>query len=96
MRRCLVALGNCTRLFQCGDQRRPLHLFRGFLKQPHLAIDQSHKSNNRKADGSGENHFVEHLFLLVSDLVLGQKLSVSNSVYKVKWGENRTLKAECV
>ena len=43
------------------------------LQQFNLSIEESHNANDGNAKGGGEEHFVEHLFLLVSDLGLGQK-----------------------
>ena len=52
------------------------------LQEFKLSIEESHNANDGNAKGGGEEHFVEHLFLLVSDLVLGQTINICGSVYK--------------
>ena len=46
------------------------------LKQLKLSIEESHNTNDGYAKGGGEKHFVEHLFLLVSDLGLEQTIMI--------------------
>ena len=46
------------------------------LQQLKLSIEESHNTNYGYAKGGGEKHFVEHLFLLVSDLGLGQTIMI--------------------
>ena len=46
------------------------------LQQLKLSIEESHNTNDGYAKGGGEKHFVEHLFLLVSDLGLGQTIMI--------------------
>ena len=38
------------------------------LQQLNLSIEESHNTNDGYAKCGGEEHFVEHLFLLVYDL----------------------------
>ena len=45
-------------------------------QQLKLSIEESHNANDGNAKGCGEKHFVEHLFLLVSDLGLGQTIMI--------------------
>jgi hypothetical protein len=52
------------------------------LQQLKLSIQESHNTNDGYAKGGGEKHFVEHLFLLVSGLGLGQTINICGSVYK--------------
>ena len=59
------------------------------LQQLKLSIEESHSDNDGNAQGGGEKHFVEHLFLLVSALGLGQIVSTCSSCYKPEWSENR-------
>ena len=59
------------------------------LQQLNLSIEESHNANDGNAKGGGEEHFVEHLFLLVSDLGLGQKARICSSCYKLDWCDNR-------
>ena len=42
------------------------------LQQLKLSIEESHNANDGNAKGCGEKHFVEHLFLLVYGIGLGQ------------------------
>ena len=51
-------------------------------QQLKLSIEESHNANDGNAKGGGEKHFVEHLFLLVSDLGLGQTIRIYSAVYK--------------
>ena len=46
------------------------------LQQFKLSTEESHNANDGNAKGGGEKHFVEHLFLLVSDLGLGQTIMI--------------------
>ena len=46
------------------------------LQQFKLSIEESHNANDGNAKGGGEEHFVEHLFLRVSDLGLGQTIMI--------------------
>ena len=46
------------------------------LQQLKLSIEESHNTNDGYAKGGGEKHFVEHIFLLVSDLGLGQTIMI--------------------
>ena len=52
------------------------------LQQLKLSIEESHNADDGNAKGGGEEHFVEHLFLLVSDLGLGQMVNIRSSCYK--------------
>ena len=52
------------------------------LQQLNLSIEESHNANDGNAKGGGEEHFVEHLFLIVSDIGLGQTINICGSVYK--------------
>ena len=52
------------------------------LQQFKLSIEESHNANDGNAKGGGEEHFVEHLFLLVSDLGLGQAVMICNLCHK--------------
>ena len=63
------------------------------FQQFKLSIEESHNANDGNAKGGGEEHFVEHLFLLVSDLGLGQMVNICSSCYKPEWGENRPPKS---
>ena len=58
-------------------------------QQLKLSKEESHSANDGHAQGGGEKQFVEHLFLLVSDLGLRQIVSTCSSYYKPEWGENR-------
>ena len=58
-------------------------------QQLKLSIEESHSANDGNAQGGGEKQFVEHLFLLVSALGLGQIVSTCSSCYKPEWSENR-------
>ena len=40
------------------------------LLQLNLSIEESHNAYDGNAKGVGAEHFVEHLFLIVSDLAL--------------------------
>ena len=59
------------------------------LQQLKLSIEESHNANNGYAKGGGEEHFVEHLFLLASDLGLGHAARFCSSYYKLDWCDNR-------
>ena len=59
------------------------------LQQLKLSIEESHSANDGNAQGGGEKHFVEHLFLIVSPLGLRQLVSTCCSSYKPEWSENR-------
>ncbi len=59
------------------------------LQKLKLSIEESHSANDGHAQGGGEKHFVEHLFLLVSALGLRQIVSTCSSYYKPEWSENR-------
>ena len=48
-------------------------------QQLKLSIEESHSANDGHAQGGGEKQFVEHLFLLVSDLGLRQIVSTCSS-----------------
>ena len=61
------------------------------LQQLKLSIEESHNANDGNAQGGGEEHFVEHLFLLVSDLGLGHTARICSSCYEPAWCENRPL-----
>ena len=61
------------------------------LQQLKLSIEESHNANDGNAKGGGEEHFVEHLFLLVSDLGLGHTARICSSWYEPAWCENRPL-----
>ena len=50
-------------------------------QQLKLSIEESHNANDGNAKGGGEEHFVEHLFLLVSDLGLGQAVMTCSFCY---------------
>ena len=59
------------------------------LQQFKLSIEESYNANDGNAKGGGEEHFVEHLFLLISDLGLGHTAMICSSCYKPAWCENR-------
>ena len=59
------------------------------LQQLKLSIEESHGTNEGYAKGGGEKQFVEHLFLLVSDLGLGQTAKFRSSCNKPDWSEDR-------
>ena len=59
------------------------------LQQLNLSIEESHNANDGSAKGGGEKHFVEHLFLLFSGLVLGQMVRFCSSCHKPDWSDNR-------
>ena len=61
----------------------------GVLQQQKLSIEESHGANDGDAQCCGEKNFVEHLFLFVYDLDLGQMVSVCSSRYKSEWSKNR-------
>ena len=48
------------------------------LQQFKLSIEESHNANDGNAKGGGEEHFVEHLFLLASALGLGHMARISS------------------
>ena len=52
------------------------------LQQLKLSIEESHDTNDGYAKGGGEKQFVEHLFLLVSDLGLGQAVMICSLCYR--------------
>ena len=58
------------------------------LQQFKLSIEESHNGNDGNAKGGGEEHFVEHLFLLVSDPGLGQKARICSLCNKSDWSDN--------
>ena len=59
------------------------------LQQCMLSIEESHNANDGNAKGGGEEHFVEHLFLLVSDAVLGHTARICSPCYNPDWSDNR-------
>ena len=59
------------------------------LQQFKLSIEESHNANDGNAECGGEEHFVEHLFLLVSDLGLGHTARFCSSFNKPDWSDNR-------
>ena len=59
------------------------------LQQFKLSIEESHNANDGNAKGGGEEHFVEHLFLLVSDPGLGHTARICSPCNKLDWSENR-------
>ena len=59
------------------------------LQQFKLPIEESHNANDGNAKGGGEEHFVEHLFLLVSDPVLGQTTRICSPCHIPDWSDNR-------
>ena len=59
------------------------------LQQLNLSIEESHNANDGSAKGGDEEHFVEHLFLLVSDLCLGHTAKFCSSCNKPDWSDNR-------
>ena len=59
------------------------------LQQFKLSIEESHNANDGNAKGGGEEHFVEHLFLLVSDPGLGHTARICSPCHKLDWRENR-------
>ena len=61
----------------------------GVLQQQKLSIEESHGANDGHAQGGGEKNFVEHLFLFVYDLGLGQMVSICSSRSKSEWSKNR-------
>ncbi len=52
------------------------------LQQLKLSIEESHDTNDGYAKGGGEKQFVEHLFLPVSDLGIGQAVMTCSFCYK--------------
>ena len=60
-----------------------------FLQQFKLSIEESHNANDGNAKGCGEKHFVEHLFLLFSDLGLVDMARISSPRNKFNWRDNR-------
>ena len=46
------------------------------LQQLKLSIEKSHNANDGHAKCGGEEHFAEHLFLLVSDLCRGKTIMI--------------------
>ena len=65
------------------------------LQQFKLSIEESHNANDGNAKGGGEKHFVEHLFLLVSDPVLGQTARICSPCCKPDWSDNRPARPAC-
>ena len=59
------------------------------LQQFKLPIEESHNANDGNAKGGGEEHFVEHLFLLFSDPGLGHMGRISSPCNKLDWGDTR-------
>ena len=59
------------------------------LQQFKLSIEESHNANDGNAKGGGEEHFVEHLFLLVSDLGIGHMARICSPINKLDWSDNR-------
>ena len=59
------------------------------LQQFKLSIEESHNANDGNAKDGGEEHFVEHLFLLVSDPCLGHSARISSPCNKPDWSNNR-------
>ena len=51
----------------------------GVFQQQKLSIEESHGANDGHAQGGGEKNFVEHLFLLVYALGLGQLVRICRS-----------------
>ena len=66
------------------------------LQQLKLSIEESHNANDGNAKGGGEEHFVEHLFLLVSDLGLGHMARISSPCNKLDWCDNRPLNRQAL
>ena len=58
------------------------------LQQLNLSIEESHNANDGNAKGGGEEHFVEHLFLLVSDPGLGHMARICSLCNRLDWSEN--------
>ena len=58
------------------------------LQQLKLSIEESHNANDGNAQSGGEEHFVEHLFLLVSDPGLGHLARICSPCYRLDWSEN--------
>ena len=65
------------------------------LQQFKLSIEESHNANDGNAKGGGEKHFVEHLFLLVSDLGLGHTARICSPRNKPDWSDNRQARPAC-
>ena len=59
------------------------------LQQLKLSIEESHNANDGNAKGGGEEHFVEHLFLIVSYLGLGHTTRICSPYNKLDWSNNR-------
>ena len=59
------------------------------LQQFKLSIEESHNANDGNAKGGGEKHFVEHVFLLISDPGLGHTARICSSCNKLDWSDNR-------
>ena len=59
------------------------------LQQLNLSIEESHNANEDSAKGGDEEHFVEHLFLLVYYLVLGHTARFCSTCNKPDWSDNR-------
>ena len=59
------------------------------LQQLKLSIEESHGTNDGYAKGGGDKQIVEHHFLLVSYLGLGQTVTTCSLCYKYEWSENR-------
>ena len=61
------------------------------LQQLNLSIEESHNANDGNAKGGGEEHFVEHLFFLVSDPGLGHMARICSPLNTLDWCDNRPL-----
>ena len=61
-------------------------------QQLKLSIEESHNANDGYAKGGGEEHFVEHLFLLNSDLGLEHTARFRSSCYRPDWSDNQQSK----
>ena len=59
------------------------------LQQFKLSIEESHNANDGNAKGGGEEHFVEHFFLLVSDPFLGHTARIRSLCIKLDRSDNR-------
>ena len=59
------------------------------LQQFKLSIEESHSANDGNAKVGGEEHCVEHLFLLVSDPGLGQTTRICSPCNKLDWSNSR-------
>ena len=59
------------------------------LQQFKLPIEESHYANDGNAKGGGEEHFVEHLFLLVTDPGQRHTARMCITCYELDWSEDR-------